>query len=46
MPEADAKLQADSVNPGESATGNQIATQIIPLRFDYANNLLPILARV
>ena len=43
VPEADAKLQADSVKPGESATGNQIATQIIPLRFDYANNLLPIL---
>ena len=43
VPEADAKLQASSVPKGESATGNQIATQIIPLRFDYANNLLPIL---
>ena len=43
VPEADAKLQVDSIKPGESAAGNQIATQIIPLRFDYANNLLPIL---
>ncbi len=43
VPEADAKLHVDSIKPGESATGNQIATQIIPLRFDYANNLLPIL---
>ena len=43
VPEADAKLLVDSVPEGKSAVGNQIATQIIPLRFDYANNLLPIL---
>ncbi len=43
VPEADAKLQVESVPLGKSAAGNQIATQIIPLRFDYANNLLPIL---
>jgi general secretion pathway protein D len=43
VPEADAKLQVESVPIGKSAAGNQIATQIIPLRFDYANNLLPIL---
>jgi general secretion pathway protein D len=43
VPEADAKLQVDSVPIGQTASGNQIATQIIPLRFDYANNLLPIL---
>jgi general secretion pathway protein D len=43
LPEADAKLQVNNVPTGEAAVGNQIATQIIPLRFDYANNLLPIL---
>ena len=48
VPEADAKLQAGSVNagnrvPASSAQSNQIATQIFRLNYETANNLVPVL---
>ncbi len=43
VPEADAKLQGGAVFDGPQITGSQIATQIFRLKFENANNLLPIL---
>ena len=48
VPEADAKLQASSVNAGNrvagaTAQGNQISTQIFHLNYETANNLVPVL---
>ena len=43
VPEADAKLQGGPVSTNVPATGGQIATTIFNLRFENANNLLPIL---
>ena len=50
VPEADAKLQASTVNagsptqlPAAATGGNQIVTQIFALRHENANNLVPIL---
>jgi len=43
VPEADAKLQGGSVSTNVPASGGQIATTIFNLRFENANNLLPIL---
>ncbi|MCF8168213.1 MAG: type II secretion system secretin GspD, partial [Rhodoferax sp.] len=43
VPEADAKLQGGGVFSNEMVAGNQIATQVFKLKFDNANNLLPIL---
>ena len=50
VPEADAKLQASTVNagsptqlPAAATGGNQIVTQIFALRHENANNLLPVL---
>jgi len=50
VPEADAKLQASTVNAGSPAQlpsaatgGNQIVTQIFALRHENANNLVPVL---
>ena len=50
VPEADAKLQASTVNagaptqlPSAATGGNQIVTQIFALRHENANNLVPVL---
>ena len=50
VPEADAKLQAGTVNagaptqlPSAATGGNQIVTQIFALRHENANNLVPVL---
>jgi general secretion pathway protein D len=44
IPEADAKLQAGSVNAGAvKGPGNQIVTQIFHLNYETANNLVPVL---
>jgi general secretion pathway protein D len=44
VPEADAKLQASTVSVGEVAVrGDQIITQIFPLRFENPNNLVAVL---
>jgi general secretion pathway protein D len=44
IPEADAKLQAGSVNAGApGGPGNQIVTQIFRLNYETANNLVPVL---
>ena len=47
VPEADAKLQGNSVSTTTSGTaragGNQIVTQIFRLNYESANNLLPVL---
>ena len=42
VPEADAKLQASTITPGE-VRGDQIATQIFRLNYESANNLVPVL---
>ena len=44
VPEADAKLQTGTVSVGEvGPRGNQIITQIFPLRFENPNNLVAVL---
>ena len=48
VPEANAKLQAGSVNagnrvPASTTQGNQIATQIFRLNYETATNLVPVL---
>ncbi len=44
VPEADAKLQTGTVSVGEVATrGDQVITQIFPLRFENPNNLVAVL---
>ncbi len=44
VPEADAKLQAGTVSVGEvSVRGDQIITQIFPLRYENPNNLVAVL---
>ena len=47
VPEADAKLQTNTVNTSVGATqrmaGNQIVTQVFKLNYESANNLLPVL---
>jgi len=48
IPEADAKLQTDTVsisqgNSGNTPTGGQIVTQIFHLNFENAHNLVPVL---
>ncbi len=44
VPEADAKLQGGTVSVGSVTAGNsQIQTQIFPLNFENANNLVPVL---
>ena len=44
VPEADAKLQTGTVSVGEvGPRGNQIVTQIFPLRFENPNNLVAVL---
>ena len=44
VPEADAKLQTDSVSTSTpAATGDQIVTQIFRLNYETANNLVPVL---
>jgi len=44
VPEADAKLQGGAVSVGSVTAGNsQIQTQIFPLNFENANNLVPVL---
>jgi len=44
VPEADAKLQAGTVSVGEvGVKGDQVITQIFPLRFENPNNLVAVL---
>jgi general secretion pathway protein D len=44
VPEADAKLQAGTVSVGEvSVRGDQVITQIFPLRYENPNNLVAVL---
>jgi len=44
VPEADAKLQADTVSVGQvSRRGDQIITQIFKINHENANNLVPVL---
>jgi general secretion pathway protein D len=44
VPEADAKLQTGTVSVGEvGPRGNQVITQIFPLRFENPNNLVAVL---
>ena len=44
VPEADAKLQTSTVSVGEVSTrGDQVITQIFPLRFENPNNLVAVL---
>lgn len=47
VPEADAKLQSNTVTTStpttSSVTGNQIITQVFKLNYESANNLLPVL---
>jgi general secretion pathway protein D len=44
VPEADAKLQAGTVSVGEVAVrGDQVITQIFPLRYENPNNLVAVL---
>lgn len=47
VPEADAKLQTNTVTTSTGATarvgGNQIVTQVFKLNYETANNLLPVL---
>ena len=44
VPEADAKLQAGTVGVGEVAVrGDQVITQIFPLRYENPNNLVAVL---
>jgi general secretion pathway protein D len=47
VPEADAKLQTNTVTTSTGATqrvaGNQIVTQVFKLNYESANNLLPVL---
>jgi len=44
VPEADAKLQTSTVSVGEVNTrGDQVITQIFPLRFENPNNLVAVL---
>ncbi len=44
VPEAEAKLQSSSVSVGSvQAQGDQITTQVFNLRFENANNLIPLL---
>ena len=44
VPEADAKLQTTTVSVGEVSTrGDQVITQIFPLRFENPNNLVAVL---
>ena len=44
VPEADAKLQGGAVSVGAVTTqGSQLQTQIFPLNFENANNLVPVL---
>lgn len=44
VPEADAKLQSAAVSVGATApSGGQLVTQIFPLNFENANNLIPVL---
>ena len=44
VPEADAKLQTGTVSVGEVSTrGDQVITQIFPLRFENPNNLVAVL---
>jgi len=43
VPEADAKLQSDSVSQQPLPGANQVATQIFKLQFENATNLVPVL---
>lgn len=43
VPEADAKLQADTVSTGAVRRGDQIVTQIFRINHENANNLVPVL---
>ena len=43
LPEADAKLQAKVLPRGKVIAGNQIVTQVFKLKFQNANQLLPVL---
>ena len=43
VPEADAKLQARVVPRSSAAMGNQVVTRVFKLRYENANNLVPVL---